>query len=100
MEQAIQYHKDEDAIITADTVVLLEGELIQKPDSEVEAREHLRRLSGSKHEVITGVTISAQNLVSFSTLTQVWMILIIESDIDYYYWKYQLYHKAGAYEIQ
>src|SRR5690625_7942408 len=53
MEQAIQYHKDEDAIITADTVVLLEGELIQKPDSEEEAREHLRRLSGSKHEVIT-----------------------------------------------
>src|SRR5690625_5086516 len=100
MEQAIQYHKDEDAIITADTVVLLEGELIQKPDSEEEAREHLRRLSGSKHEVITGVTISAQHLESFSTLTQVWMDQITESDIDYYIRTYQPFDKAGAYGIQ
>lgn len=100
MKQAIQYRKDEDAVITADTVVLLEGEILQKPANEEEAREHLRRLSGSKHEVITGVTIFAQTLESFSTLTQVWMDQITESDIDYYIRTYQPFDKAGAYGIQ
>lgn len=100
MRQAIPYRNDEDAVITADTVVLLEGELLQKPANEEEAREHLRRLSGSKHEVITGVTIFTQTIESFSTLTQVWIDQITESDIDYYIRTYQPFDKAGAYGIQ
>src|SRR5699024_6236257 len=100
MKQALHFREDEDAVITADTVVLLAGKLLQKPSSEEEAREHLRRLSGSKHEVITGVSIATAQTQSFSSATQVWMDSISEEDIQYYIKTYRPMDKAGAYGIQ
>lgn len=100
MKQALPFRNGEDAVITADTVVLLEGKLLQKPADGEEAREHLRRLSNTRHEVITGVAVTTSLTRSFNTVTQVWMDPISEEDIDYYIKTYRPMDKAGAYGIQ
>ena len=88
-------------LITADTVVVLQGEVLGKPKDEAEAREILGRLSGSEHSVITGVTLrtrerehtfSSRSIVRFAELT--------EEQIDYYVENYSPMDKAGAYGIQ
>jgi septum formation protein len=92
---------DNTIVITSDTIVILDGEIIEKPSDEDEAHAMLRRLSGKKHTVVTGVSLtsttkqqsfSAQSLVHFKELS--------EQDIRYYVEKYQPFDKAGSYGIQ
>ena len=88
-------------IITADTIVYLEGEVLGKPADNEEARQMLRKLRGRTHQVITGVTLlthkrqhtfAANSSVTFSNIT--------DEEIDYYVEKFHPLDKAGAYGIQ
>lgn len=90
-----------DLIITADTVVILDGKILGKPRDREEARGMLRSLSGRTHTVVTGVAVTtAERRVSFSTHTDVRFAEIPERDIEFYVDNYSPLDKAGAYGIQ
>ncbi|MBR2457305.1 MAG: septum formation protein Maf [Bacteroidaceae bacterium] len=91
----------DELIITADTIVWLDGVVMGKPKDEEEARDMLRRLSGQTHQVVTGVcltTIDRQQ--SFATVTDVTFDRLTEEEITHYVSRYQPMDKAGAYGIQ
>lgn len=88
-------------VIAADTIVVLDNEIIGKPKSRDEAVEILSRLSGNTHRVITGVCLlNAAKTVSFHDTTEVEFHHLSEEQIAFYVDKYQPYDKAGAYAIQ
>lgn len=93
----------DDIIITADTVVICDGIVMGKPHGGPEnAREMLRQLSGKRHKVITGVTLTTRDhgMQSFSTTTIVEFKNLSDNEINYYVDKYRPLDKAGAYGIQ
>ena len=113
----------DELLITADTIVWLDGEVLGKPADEAEAKEMLRKLSGKTHQVVTGVTLSyigqLDNLTigqfnceivkssncqikhhSFSSVSQVTFAQLSEAEIDHYVTHYRPFDKAGAYGIQ
>ena len=92
---------DDELVITADTIVWLDGVALGKPTDEADARRMLRTMSGKAHSVFTGVTITtkeqqrcfvAQSDVTFATLT--------DEEIEYYVEKYRPMDKAGSYGVQ
>ncbi|WP_068472336.1 Maf family nucleotide pyrophosphatase [Saccharicrinis aurantiacus] len=88
-------------VITADTIVCAKGKVLGKPKDKAEATEMLKLLSGIKHQVISGVTISSkQKVVSFSVSTDVYFKYLTEAEIEYYINNYKPFDKAGAYGIQ
>ncbi|TAE68059.1 MAG: septum formation protein Maf [Bacteroidetes bacterium] len=88
-------------LITADTVVILENEMIGKPTSEQDAKDMLGKLSGKMHTVVTGVYMrSNQNEIGFSTHTNVFFNHLTKENIDFYVEKYKPLDKAGSYGIQ
>lgn len=88
-------------IITADTVVILDDEVLGKPKDNTDACRMLSELSGKTHKVVTGVTIVTTNTIrSFSVITDVEFATLSDEDIHYYVEKYQPLDKAGAYGIQ
>jgi septum formation protein len=88
-------------VLAADTMVVLDGEIIGKPIDREDAVQILTRLAGKKHLVITGVVIlHDEKEISFSDTTEVVFHPISYSDICYYVDKYKPYDKAGAYAIQ
>ena len=88
-------------IITADTIVTLENQILGKPSGRNEAIEMLQQLSGKSHEVITGVTIkSAQKETNFFVSTKVFFKSLLMDEIEYYVDHYKPFDKAGAYGIQ
>jgi septum formation protein len=90
-----------DLIITADTIVLLNGKVYGKPTDETDARNMLRALSGQTHEVLTGVCVSGINREkSFCSISKVKFAPLDEDEITYYIRKYQPYDKAGSYGVQ
>lgn len=92
---------DEDILITADTVVILENRIIGKPKDLEEAKEILSSLSDKTHKVITGVTLTSGNKsATFSTVTEVTFSKLTVEEISYYVEKYRPLDKAGAYGIQ
>ena len=92
--------KDE-GLITADTVVIVDREVLGKPHSREEADAMLHKLSGRAHEVVTAVTLrDAAREESFSVSTQVHFVELTQAEIDHYIDKYRPYDKAGAYGIQ
>ncbi len=92
---------DGELLITADTIVSAEGRILGKPSSREDAVDMLRRLSGRRHEVVTGVCISTkEKSASFSVTSEVCFARIDEEDIVYYVDKYRPFDKAGAYGIQ
>ncbi|MCH5217127.1 MAG: septum formation protein Maf [Muribaculaceae bacterium] len=93
--------KEGDILITADTIVLLEGEIIGKPRTLDDARAMLHKLSGKTHKVITGVSLtSIKKSATFSVVTDVEFASLSYDDIDYYVSSYRPLDKAGAYGIQ
>lgn len=93
--------KDNQLVITADTIVWLDGHVLNKPADYDEGFRMLSNLSGKKHQVITGVCLlSANKKVSFYALTDVWFKSLTDEEIHYYLVHYQPYDKAGAYGIQ
>ena len=88
-------------IIAADTIVVLENEIIGKPIDRADAISILQKLSGKSHRVITGVyIINESESRYFSETTLVHFHPITLSQIEYYVDQYQPYDKAGAYGIQ
>lgn len=88
-------------IVSADTVVILDGEILGKPLDANDAYDMLKRLSGNKHEVITGVYI-AHNTEKhvFSDTSEVYFRKLSEEEIRYYVEHYQPFDKAGSYGVQ
>ena len=102
--KADAYHpmiKENDLVITADTMVICGDRIMGKPKDMTEAKEMLRFLSGKTHCVATGVTISTQNRrTSFTTVTDVTFADISDDEITYYVENFLPLDKAGAYGIQ
>lgn len=91
----------DELVITADTIVCVDGKVLGKPSDESDARQMLRMLSGREHEVITGVTFLTSRMEhSFAVTTKVRFCRLSEEEIDYYVKNYLPMDKAGAYGIQ
>lgn len=92
---------DNEILITADTIVWFENEVINKPESRNDALKILGRLSGKTHEVITGVSLrSKEKMRSFYSHSMVTFTTLSETEINFYIDKYRPFDKAGAYGIQ
>ena len=90
-----------DILITADTVVLAGGKILGKPHDRREAIEMLQQLSGTTHEVVTGVTLrSVESRKSFSCHSKVTFRDLSREEMEHYIDTYRPYDKAGAYGIQ
>lgn len=88
-------------VITSDTIVLLNGEVLGKPTDADDAIAMLGKLSGAMHQVITGVCIaSAHKTHSFSTTTNVYFRHLSSEEIAFYVHAYKPFDKAGSYGIQ
>lgn len=88
-------------LITADTTVILDKEILGKPTTDEDAIEMLRKLSGKTHKVVTGVTlISSLRSVTFSVQSEVTFGDLTEDMIQYYVGRYHPIDKAGAYGVQ
>lgn len=88
-------------LITADTIVALGHEVLEKPSGKQEAVEMLRKLSGGRHRVITGVCLySRDKEKTFHSVTEVFFSSLSDEDIIYYVENYRPFDKAGAYGIQ
>ena len=99
--KAFQDLKEQDLIITSDTIVWLENKAFGKPINALEAYEMLIALSGKTHEVITSVCItSVDNQMSFQDITQVTFNHLEPEEIQYYIKNYKPFDKAGSYGIQ
>jgi len=92
---------ENDIVITSDTIVLCNGEILGKPKDEKNAFQMLTKLSGKSHQVITGVCIkSTEKTITFSDITKVWFKPLTSEEINYYIKKYKPFDKAGSYGIQ
>lgn len=88
-------------LITADTIVYVDGEVMGKPKNAEQAKEMLHKLSGKTHQVITGVTIvTAKRTEDFGVTSQVKFTNITDEEINFYVDNYLPFDKAGAYGIQ
>ena len=93
--------KKNEIIITADTVVILDNQIIEKPTDREDAIRMLHLLSGRKHEVITSVVMtSLEKQISFSTHSMVDFAVLEKDEITYYIDTFRPFDKAGAYGIQ
>lgn len=92
---------DGEVLITADTVVWLDGKLLEKPKNEADACRMLAMLSGATHQVYTAVCLrSAYDETSFVCKSDVTFSTLTSEQISYYVEKYKPLDKAGAYGIQ
>ncbi|MEJ6734369.1 MAG: Maf family nucleotide pyrophosphatase [Flavobacteriales bacterium] len=93
--------KDNEIIITADTIVIHKNNILNKPKDKMQAARMLRLISGSSNNVMTGVCVRSNNKqISFAESTQVTFDSLEESEIQFYIEKYNPLDKAGAYGIQ
>lgn len=96
-----RFMKDNTLLITADTIVWLDGKVYGKPCDITDAKAMLQALSGKTHTVITGVTLtSLQKQISFAVSTEVTFAALDDDEIDYYVETYRPLDKAGAYGVQ
>ncbi len=92
---------DETLVITADTIVWSDEQVLGKPADLADARKMIRQLSGKMHEVFTGVCVQTKaKKVSFSAVSRVTFAHLQEDEIDYYLSNYKPLDKAGAYGVQ
>jgi len=88
-------------IIAADTVVIIGHIILNKPKDKEDAKKMLQLLSGSMHEVVTGVCVHKKDAINiFSVITKVYFKPLSETVIDFYIDTYKPFDKAGAYGIQ
>jgi septum formation protein len=99
--KALAIKSSDEIIIAADTVVVLNKEIIGKPKDRNDAFTILSKLSGQTHRVITGVVImKGYREIAFSDITEVQFHELTSDQINFYIDKYTPYDKAGAYAIQ
>ena len=93
--------KENDILITADTTVIHNNELLSKPENTLQAKEILNKLSGKSHKVITGVCLLSKNKkCTFSCETIVTFNNLEIKEIEFYINKFKPFDKAGSYGIQ
>jgi septum formation protein len=93
--------KSDELLITADTIVYSDNEVLGKPFDRTDAIRMLQKLSGKSHDVITGVSVQTiDNRITFSVITKVTFANISDDEIIYYVDKFKPYDKAGSYGIQ
>ena len=93
--------REDEILITSDTMVLCGEEVLGKPHSRDDAVRMLKSLSGNEHIVVTAVTIrDAHREETFADTTKVHFRELDDDEIDYYLDKYRPYDKAGAYGVQ
>lgn len=91
----------DELVITADTIVWLDGSALGKPANEDDARRMLRNMSGKTHSVFTGVTITTKEVQhSFVAQSDVTFAALTDDEIEYYIAKYKPMDKAGSYGAQ
>jgi len=92
---------ENEIVITADTIVWCNNQVLGKPIDKQDAVRILNEISGNTHEVITGVSLfSKYKEVTFSVSTKVTFELLTDEDINFYIDNCEPYDKAGAYGIQ
>ena len=93
--------KENELLITADTVVILDGAIFGKPNNKEEAKEMLFALSGKAHRVVSGVCLATlKKQISFSVTSEVLFSELSCEEIEYYIDRYSPFDKAGSYGIQ
>ena len=93
--------EEDEILITSDTLVLCEGEVMGKPSSREEAYDMLKMLSGQEHKVITAVSIrNHERIVTFSDTSIVSFKSLTDNEIYFYIDTFKPFDKAGAYGIQ
>lgn len=90
-----------EVLVTADTVVILNNEILEKPTSLVEAKSMIAQLSNTTHDVVTGVCLKSNTITeSFSVKSTIHFSPLSTKEIDYYVETFKPLDKAGAYGIQ
>ena len=93
--------KADEVLITADTVVCIHDRILGKPADRKEAISMLQELSGNRHLVVTGVSVTTRTeQLSFSSRTDVFFKRLSNEEIEFYVDTYKPFDKAGAYGIQ
>lgn len=93
--------KDDELLITADTIVWCEGKVYNKPENFAEGKQMLQSLSGKMHEVFTAVCLkSANKQTTFYDVSKVYFKKLQPEEIEYYLTNYSPYDKAGGYGVQ
>ena len=88
-------------VITADTVVIVDNEILGKPQDRDDAFRMIKMLSGKVHKVVTGVTVhTKEKTKTFSVTSKVTFEMLDNQEIEYYIDNYKPYDKAGAYGVQ
>jgi len=91
----------DEVLLTADTVVAADGQILGKPKDEKDARQMLRMLSGKTHQVYTGISIkTTDKTITETDVADVEFDEIADDEIDYYVQNYKPFDKAGSYGIQ
>lgn len=92
---------EDDILLTADSTVVCEGKIYNKPQNHADAVRMLTELSGNKHTVYTGVCLlSKKKKKSFTGKSDVWFEPLSQEEIEWYITNYQPFDKAGSYGIQ
>ncbi|MBN1184707.1 MAG: septum formation protein Maf [Bacteroidales bacterium] len=92
---------ENEILLTADTIVWLNGKMVGKPIDWEDAANILKSLSGNMHEVVTGVCLKSLNKVkTFTALSEVYFKPLDDNEINYYINNYHPFDKAGAYGVQ
>lgn len=92
---------DDTIVITADTIVWIDNQVLNKPENFNDAVRMLKLLSGKKHEVYTGVCLKSKHKTkTFYALTNVYFKELSQQEIEYYINNFNPYDKAGAYGAQ
>lgn len=98
---AVRHLKSDGILLTSDTIVILDGEILGKPVDKEDATKTLQKLSGRKHKVITGVCLrDSQKTISFSDVSEVKFAELSEQEIRKYVDSPEPHDKAGSYGIQ
>lgn len=98
---AFEEDRERNIVITADTIVAYRQEILGKPEDETHAAEMLSKLSGTNHQVYTGVSIAQGDKIrSFYDVTEVFFNPVTPEQIAYYIRNYRPMDKAGAYGVQ
>lgn len=91
----------DELLLTADTLIVFNDQIIGKPKDKQEAINTLKKFSGNSHYVITGVTLRSSELKrSFSVISEVFFRRLTDQQIEYYVQTYNPMDKAGSYGIQ
>ncbi len=93
--------KENDILVTSDTIVWFKDKALNKPEDKDEAFEMISSLSGNTHEVITSVCFTTtKNQITINDVTRVTFKKLAKEEIDYYIDHFQPYDKAGGYGVQ